>query len=518
MLQISPQPDVRKTAAASPGKDFEIIATIHSSNLDHAYLRKLVNNGATFLRLNGSFINPDEFEKIVDVIREYAGPDIKIIVDLPGYKLRFMHLDHDVHFKKNIPFMLERRVFNYPDFIDRISIGEVIRLNDGMDEFVVLEACHEFILCVSKKDGVIRKGKGLHPDKTGFRPSSNSLSDLDLLLIRKVQNCAVDFVGLSFVHNYDDVAYVQNLLKGSTVQCIPKIEAKQSIDNLYGILKNSSLVIVDRGDLSGEIGLQNIWAKQREILSMARFCNTRVIIATQFMSTMMTNPIPSVAEVDSLYSLLDFGIDGIQFSDETCVGDYGAEAVQFVRDCRETHSGKRSMAEAGPVIWMMGPSAAGKTTIAEQVVKRLAAEQITAFHYDGDEVRNMLGPDLGFSGKDRLSVVKALVYLALKTSRMGFPVVVSALTAHEDSRDYIRKTIDRLVLVYTDCSLNECIRRDPKGIYKRAMSGEIDTVIGYNSPYVKPETVNLTVHSDHISPIENAGHIVTYLMENRIVP
>jgi adenylylsulfate kinase len=129
----------------------------------------------------------------------------------------------------------------------------------------------------------------------------------------------------------------------------------------------------------------------------------------------------------------------------------------------------------------------------------------------------MFGPDFGFSGKDRLSVVKALVHLALKTSRMGFPVVVSALTAHEDARDYIRKIIDRLVVVYTDCSLDECIRRDPKGIYKRAIASEIDTVIGYNSPYVKPESVALTVHSDHIPPVENAGHIVTYLIENRLI-
>jgi len=117
-------------------------------------------------------------------------------------------------------------------------------------------------------------------------------------------------------------------------------------------------------------------------------------------------------------------------------------------------------------------------------------------HYDGDEVRNFFGDSLGFADRDRLRVVKTIAHLACKASRAGLNVIISALTANPDARQLIRREVPNIIIVYLQCDLPECVSRDPKGIYRRAGRGEIDTLIGYNSPYVAPEDYDLAVNTE----------------------
>ena len=134
-------------------------------------------------------------------------------------------------------------------------------------------------------------------------------------------------------------------------------------------------------------------------------------------------------------------------------------------------------------------------------------------HYDGDEIRDMLGSGHGFSEEDRLKVVKNLTHLANKSASAGFNVIVSALTAHESSRKYIRENIPGLVTVYLKCGKNECIRRDHKGLYKKAKEGKINTVIGFNAPYPVPKPVDLTVNTEKKSIEKSSAEIINLLVE-----
>ena len=172
----------------------------------------------------------------------------------------------------------------------------------------------------------------------------------------------------------------------------------------------------------------------------------------------------------------------------------------------------------GHVIWLMGPTGSGKTTIAKELVARLNSFAISAVNYDGDEIRNMLGPNLGFSKKDRLKVIKRIVYLAEKSAAAGTMVIVSALTAHDDARKYIVEHIQSLTKVYIKCELEECMKRDPKGLYEKARKGEIDTLIVYNTPYVAPDSSDLIIDSQHLSPDKSVDKLVDYLIKNIFLP
>ena len=166
---------------------------------------------------------------------------------------------------------------------------------------------------------------------------------------------------------------------------------------------------------------------------------------------------------------------------------------------------------AGFVLWLMGPTSGGKTTIGEHLLERLRAEDAPGMHFDGDEVRNFFGPDLGFEASDRQRVVATLVHLANKASAASVNVIVSALTASEDARRLVLDTVKNLIIVYVKCSIETCAGRDPKGLYAQAKNGEIDTLIGVNSDYLPPDNPDLVIDTEDLSPAEAVEAIIRHL-------
>lgn len=151
------------------------------------------------------------------------------------------------------------------------------------------------------------------------------------------------------------------------------------------------------------------------------------------------------------------------------------------------------------MLWLLGPTSAGKTTLGTHTVAKLRARGIPAILLDGDEVRDWFGPGLGFGSASRLRVVTTLVHLANKAAEAGMHVVVAALTAGEDARDYVRGHVKGLTLGYVACSIETCAQRDPKGLYRKAVNGEIDTLIGYNGAYRPPERPDLVLDTEKYS-------------------
>lgn len=500
-------------------KDFEIIATINTKNLDKDSLLQLVRRGATIFRINGAFITINNVKEEIDFVRNIVGNSIKILIDLPGYKIRFLYLNKEIEFKTNSLIELKKEYFNYPDFLNLIRIGTLIRTNNGFNTFTVTEKRPESIVCIADSDGVITRGKGMHIHGVSFRPSSDALSPYDLELLDVVKQHDVDYVGMSFVHDKEDVKYVENRLSDTKIKCIPKIEAKESIYNLYPILKHSEMAILDRGDLAGEIGLDLIWKTQREIICLSKLLDCRIILATQFLSSMISNPVPSIAEVDSLYDLLALGINGIQLSEEVSIGKYAHECINVVNSAVNNFKFKPNdilKIEEGTVFWILGLTSSGKTSIAKKIIEKLSERGIVLIHYDGDEVRDLFGSDYGFSEEERFQVVKNLVYLSNKSASQGFNVIVSALTAHERARKYVRENIKKLVTIFLECSIEECARRDPKGLYKKAQNGGIETVVGFGSTYDVPEGINLTINTENASIEESANKVIDFMIENGI--
>jgi adenylylsulfate kinase len=163
----------------------------------------------------------------------------------------------------------------------------------------------------------------------------------------------------------------------------------------------------------------------------------------------------------------------------------------------------------GTVLWLLGPTSAGKTTLATRIVADLRGRGIPAIHFDGDEVRDFFAGGLGFGPDSRLRVVSVLVHLANKAADAGLNVIVSALTASEEARDHVRARVRNLTVGYVACSIPTCARRDPKGLYRKAMNGEIDTLIGFNSEYRPPKDPDLILDTEAHSIAELSARVMT---------
>lgn len=174
-----------------------------------------------------------------------------------------------------------------------------------------------------------------------------------------------------------------------------------------------------------------------------------------------------------------------------------------------------SSTHKGFILWILGPTSSGKTTIAELLLKKIRSFNKTGIHFDGDEVRDFFGPDYGFAASDRLRVVKTLVHLANKTLESGVnAVIVSALTANNDAREYVFQHTKNLIIVDIQCSIAICTERDPKGLYEKAASGKIKTLIGFNTDYHSPEIIHKTINSEVQLPEESVDSLIDFLKIN----
>ena len=165
----------------------------------------------------------------------------------------------------------------------------------------------------------------------------------------------------------------------------------------------------------------------------------------------------------------------------------------------------------------MGPTSSGKTTLARLFHQRLLSTSDFNLHFDGDEVRDTFGNNFGFTNNDRMMVVKTLVYVSNKGYTAGANVVVSALTAFNDARLYIKGNLKNSIVIYLRCSLSECIKRDPKGLYAKEKLGEINTLVGVNTTYNEPECPDIILNTEGSTPKDSLQELISELGKIQII-
>ena len=165
----------------------------------------------------------------------------------------------------------------------------------------------------------------------------------------------------------------------------------------------------------------------------------------------------------------------------------------------------------------MGPTSSGKTTLGCNILKKLRKNGRLVVHYDGDEVRDLFGPNLDFSKTDRLMVVKTIVHLSNKALDSGLNVIVSALTAHQSARDYVRANVNNLILTYLDCGIERCIKRDVKGLYAKARKGQIQTLIGINGEYSPLRDPDIIIRTEETTVEDSTNELIHNLRERGVV-
>jgi len=167
----------------------------------------------------------------------------------------------------------------------------------------------------------------------------------------------------------------------------------------------------------------------------------------------------------------------------------------------------------GVVIWFTGLSGAGKSTLAEHVAPKLRAFGKRVEVLDGDAVRTHLSKGLGFSREDRETNVARIAFVAHLLARNGVVVITAAISPFRETRENARKLIGDFVEVHVAPPLDECIKRDVKGLYKKAIAGEIQQFTGISDPYEEPTAPELRIDTSTITVEEGAGRILSKLRE-----
>ena len=169
----------------------------------------------------------------------------------------------------------------------------------------------------------------------------------------------------------------------------------------------------------------------------------------------------------------------------------------------------------GFTLWFTGLSGAGKTTLTEAILPHLRARGSQVEVLDGDEVRTNLSKGLGFSKEDRDTNIRRIGYVGRLLSRNGVGVIAAAISPYREIRDEVRRSVEAdgaaFVEVYVKASLEALIARDVKGLYKKAIAGEIKQFTGISDPYEEPLAPEVTIESDRETVEESAAKLLAKL-------
>lgn len=302
------------------------ILTTGPSLLNEVPLKR-VHSLKNIYRINGAHGTIEEIRATVLKIRDQI-PQADILIDLPGNKVRTKGFIKPLYVEAGKRFEIPSCQFNYQQYYTHLKKGMVVWANDSTLKFVVEEANQERIVFLSESTGYLQNNKGMHV--RGIHANIPFLFDKDKELIALCNEMEISFIGLSFVRTVNNIQEVKKLLQPADCDIISKIETKEAVENLQDILDEVSYILIDRGDLSTEIGIEKVPRYQKHIIEMALYNSKKVFLATQVLKNMEEKPIPTIAEINDLYTVFKMGVFGVQLSEETAVGKHVEKCVEIL--------------------------------------------------------------------------------------------------------------------------------------------------------------------------------------------
>lgn len=319
-----------------------IIATIGPACDDVKTLKALISGGVNVCRLNFSFGTHEYHRKNIDAIRRISnqlGKSVAIMQDLQGPKIRIGNLTAPVTLQKNDRVILSGHTIHktplylpttYRNIAADTKPGKTILLADGRIILSVENAdvAKREVHCRVLNGGTVLTGKGINLPYTDI--SMPALTPKDLEDAEFGIAAGVDYLALSFVRTAGDVLRLKRLIKkrGANIPVVAKIEKPEALDNLEEILEAVDGVMVARGDLADEISFEHVPTAQKRIIRDANAMGKLSIVATEMLSSMTENPLPSRAEVSDVANAVIDGADMVMLSNETAAGKHPNEAVK----------------------------------------------------------------------------------------------------------------------------------------------------------------------------------------------
>lgn len=333
---------MRINAENSPARG-KIVATLGPASSSEDMLIKLREAGVDVFRLNFSHASKEASEMVELFLRiRRVAPDLAIMCDIQGPKIRIGELRQPVTLKKGDEFLLfenpiigdsSRASISYTGFLNDLGIGDNIFINDGLIRLRVIgkDVSKGFVTTEVMAGGPLYSFKGVNIPAGELSIKTPTEKDVrDLNIIRKL---APEFVAVSFVENVTDIERVRAILDEngpSGIKIIAKIERPIALVNLDEIISGSDGIMVARGDLGVEIPAEEVPLRQKEIVKKCNLAAKPVIVATQMLESMVNSSVPTRAEVNDVFNAIYDRADAVMLSEETAMGEYPVEAVDYM--------------------------------------------------------------------------------------------------------------------------------------------------------------------------------------------
>src|SRR5213595_1190536 len=322
----------------------KIICTLGPASENAEVLRQLIENGTDICRLNMSHAEHRSVREVVPRIRalaEEARRSVAILLDTQGPAIRTGDVKTDLHLKQDD--ILELTVggakpeepysinVNYEGLVDDVSVGDTVLVDSGMIKLVVLEKREKRILCKVITPGTLASRR--HINLPGVHVNLPPLTEKDLADISLGAELGVDFIALSFVRQKSDLDELRAVLarKESKALIIAKIEDQLAVRSIDEIIEGADIIMIARGDLGIECPMEELPIIQRRIVKNCLRLGKPVIIATQLLESMITNPLPTRAEITDVANAVFEQADALMLSGETTIGRYPVECVEILR-------------------------------------------------------------------------------------------------------------------------------------------------------------------------------------------
>lgn len=324
----------------------KIVATLGPASSDPALLEQMIRAGVSVVRLNFSHGKAQDHIDRANLVRaaaERAGTVVAIMADLQGPKIRVgkfaegkVMLEPGARFvldaSRKEPGDVQAVGLDYKDLPQEVKAGDTLLLNDGLIVLTVAKVAGQAVHTIVKLGGELSNNKGIN--KMGGGLSAPALTAKDMEDIKTAMSFQADYVAVSFPKNATDMEMARQLANvagaewGHKPAMIAKIERAEAIPRLEEILRASDGIMVARGDLAVEVGNAAVPALQKKMIKMARELDKVVITATQMMESMITNPVPTRAEVSDVANAVLDGTDAVMLSAETAAGKFPLATVE----------------------------------------------------------------------------------------------------------------------------------------------------------------------------------------------
>ena len=316
----------------------KIVATISDKRCDKAFIKDLYDNGLNVVRMNSAHLQLDGFRRIVENVRAVS-PSIAILMDTKGAEIRTTTNvdDQPITFSPGdkVTFIgnpegatCHDTIFlSYANIASDVRPGVHFLIDDGEIDFIIDSIDGYTLHATALNGGVLGSRKSVNVPGTNI--ALPSLTERDRTNIGYAMDLGIDFIAHSFVRSARDVLDIQEILdaNNSPIKIISKIENQEGIDNFDEILDVSYGIMIARGDLGIEVPAERIPGIQHTLINKCILRHKPVIVATQMLHSMISNPRPTRAEVSDIANAVNQHTDALMLSGETAYGKYPVEAI-----------------------------------------------------------------------------------------------------------------------------------------------------------------------------------------------